>query len=114
MSEGLLEIRLFTVQPGTRDEWHRISRDGTIPLMRACGITVIAYGPSRNDDDGYYLLRAFRDGDERVELSQSVYATEEWAKKYEEPLTAMMVSYQTAVVPLPREAIEEFARHITD
>ncbi|GAB3979753.1 hypothetical protein GCM10029978_075980 [Actinoallomurus acanthiterrae] len=99
MAEGLLEIRLFTVQPGTRDEWHQISHEGTIPLMRDCGINVLAYGPSLNDENGYYLLRLFRDEDERVRLSQSMYATDEWLKRYEEPVTAMMAGYQTAVIP---------------
>ncbi|MEU6432344.1 hypothetical protein ABZ860_41105 [Microbispora sp. NPDC046973] len=113
MSEWLLEVRLFTVRPGTREEWHRISREGTIPLMGRCGITVIAHGPSVNDDDGYYLVRAFRDEQERVELSQAFYATEEWAREFEEPLSQMMADYRTAVIPLPREAIEEFAKRAT-
>ncbi|KOX05188.1 MULTISPECIES: NIPSNAP family protein [unclassified Streptomyces] len=108
----LLEIRLFTVKPGLREEFHRISRDGTIPLMRDCGITVVAHGPSRNDEDGYYLLRAFRSEEERVALSQSVYATDEWLAKYDEVVPEMMASYQTSVVPVPGPALEEFARSL--
>ncbi|GGO10678.1 NIPSNAP family protein [Microbispora rosea subsp. aerata] len=113
MSDWLLEVRLFTVRPGTREEWHRISREGTIPLMGRCGITVVAHGPCLNDDNGYYLIRAFRDEQERIELSQSFYATEEFAREYEKPLAEMMTGYQTAVIPVPREAIEEFAKRIT-
>jgi sugar phosphate isomerase/epimerase len=112
MSEWLLEIRLFTVEPGTREEWHEVTRDGTIPLMRKCGINVIAYGPSRNDDDGYYLVRSFENEEQRVAQAESFYATEEFTEKYEKALGAMMVSYRTSVVPLPREAIEQFARRV--
>ncbi|MBT3157586.1 NIPSNAP family protein [Streptomyces sp. CHA1] len=106
----LLEIRLFTVAPGRREEFHRVSGDGTVPLMRECGITVLAHGPSLNDEDGYYLLRAFRSEEERVALSQSVYATEVWLRKYDEVVPAMMTGYQTSVVPVPRAALTEFAR----
>ncbi|MFJ9003803.1 hypothetical protein [Streptomyces canus] len=106
----LLEIRLFTVKPGVREEFHRVSRDGTIPLMRDCGITVVAHGPSLNDEDGYYLLRAFPSEEQRVELSQSVYATDVWLRKYADVVPEMMASYQTSVVPVPRPALEEFAR----
>lgn len=111
MSDWLLEVRIFTVKPGTREEWHRITRDGTTPLMRSCGINVITYGPSRNDDDGYYLMRAFRDEQERVALAEKFYATEEFTQKYEEPLGEMMAGYQTTLIPLPHAAVEDFAKH---
>lgn len=43
-------------------------------------------------------------------LSQSVYATEVWLRKYDEVVPAMMTGYQTSVVPVPRAALTEFAR----
>ncbi len=103
--QWLLEIRLYKIRPGTREEFHRISVDGTIPLMRGLGITVVTHGPSRNNENGYFLLRAFPSEQERVELSQSLYETEEWAAKYDEPVTAMIEDYATTVLPAPREAI---------
>jgi hypothetical protein len=106
----LLEIRIFTVQPGTRDEFDRISREGTIPLMRRLGITVVAYGPSLNNDDGYYLLRAFRSEQERVALSQSVYTTDEWEANYDAPITAMIADYRTAVISTTQEALKQLER----
>ena len=96
----LLEIRLFTLTPGTRAEFDRISREETIPLMRRLGIAVIAHGPSLNNDNGYFLLRAFSSEAERVELSQSLYATAEWMEKYDAPIMAMIADYDTAVMPM--------------
>jgi hypothetical protein len=107
--QWLLEIRLFTLRPGARDEFHRISRDETIPLMRECGITVLTHGPSLCDEDGYFLLRAFRSEQERVELSQSVYATREWEDKYEKQVMAMIADYHTSVLPTSQRVIEDFA-----
>jgi len=102
----LLEIRLFKLHPGTRDEFDRISREGTIPMMRRHGITVVAHGPSLNDDDGYFLLRAFPSEEQRIVQSQAIYATDEWAANYEEPIMGMIADYHTSVVPLSRQLVE--------
>ena len=96
---GLLEMRLFTLRPGTRPEFDRISRDGTIPMMRRYGIHVVDFGPMLNDEDGYFLLRAFGSEEERVEKSQAIYATTEWEENYDAPVTAMIADYRTAVIP---------------
>jgi hypothetical protein len=109
MSDWLLEIRLFTLRPGTRDEFDRISREGTIPMMRRHGINVIAHGPARNDDDGYFLLRAFPAEQQRVEQSQAIYATREWTDNYEEPIMGMIADYHTAVLPMTSELVQGLA-----
>lgn len=96
---GLLEMRLFKVQPGTRAEFDRISRDGTIPMMRRYGIKVVDFGPMLNDENGYFLLRAFESEQDRVEKSQAIYATTEWEENYDAPVTAMIADYWTAVMP---------------
>lgn len=105
----LLEIRLFTLRPGTREEFDRISRDGTIPLMRALGINVIAHGPSRNNENGYFLIRAFPSEAERVERSQAVYLTQEWEQKYDAAITGMIDDYDTTVLPATLDVLHRLA-----
>lgn len=99
---GLLEMRLFKLRPGTRPEFDRISREGTIPMMRRYGINVVDFGPMLNDEDGYFLLRAFGSEQERVEKSQAIYATTEWEENYDAPVTSMIEDYRTAVIPATR------------
>lgn len=102
----LVELRLFKLRPGTRDEFHRISRDGTIPLMRECGITVLAHGPSLNEEDAYYLVRLFPSEQARTELSQSLYARPEWDANYDAPVMDMIDDYHTVVMPASAAVIE--------
>jgi NIPSNAP len=104
----LLEVRLFRLRPGTRSEFDRISREGTVPLMRRLGIAVVAHGPSLAYEDVYYLIRAFSSAQERVELAQSLYAVPEW-EEYDEPVTSMIADYSTAVLEVPRQALEPLA-----
>jgi len=108
-NQWLLEIRLFRVRPGMRDEFDRVSRDGTIPLMRSLGITVVAHGVSPNNENGYFLLRAFPSEADRVTRSQSLYTTAEWLRNYDEPVGAMIDDYDTVVLPVTPEAIRELA-----
>ncbi|MCP2341728.1 hypothetical protein [Actinomadura rupiterrae] len=106
---ALLEIRFFTTRPGTRAEFDRVSRDGTVPLMRRCGIEVLAHGPMLNDDDGYCLVRVFESEQDRLARGGSMYETDEWKDVYEEPVTAMMADYRTAVIEVPRHAVHAYA-----
>ena len=99
---SLLEMRLFKLRPGTRPEFDRISREGTIPMMRRYGINVVDFGPMLNDEDGYFLLRAFGSEQDRVEKSQAIYATAEWEENYDAPVTSMIADYRTAVIPATR------------
>jgi hypothetical protein len=103
----LLEVRLFKLRPGTRASFDRISRDGTIPLMRRLGITVIAHGPSLNNENGYFLLRAFPSEQERIDRSLAFYATPEWTQSYDAEITAMIDDYDTAVMSAAPDAIQQ-------
>lgn len=99
-TSALLEIRLFYVRPGMRAEFDRISREGTVPLMRRCGIDVVAYGALLNDDDGWYLIRRFGSEQQRVTDSAAMYSTDEWLDKYEDVVPPMISEYRTAVLPV--------------
>jgi hypothetical protein len=103
----LLELRIFVVAPGDRAEFHRVSRDGTIPLMRRRGITVIGHGPCLDNDHGYYLLRAFSSPEQRVRQAEELYSSEEWLANYEEPVMAMIKNYHTEIMELPASVAEQ-------
>lgn len=107
---SLLEVRLFTVTPGGREEFDRISREHTVPMMRRWGIDVLAHGPSLNDDDGYYLLRAFPSEEERVGVQERFYASAEWLDNYEKPVMELIAAYRTAVAPLTPELLRGLGR----
>jgi hypothetical protein len=109
-----LEIRLFQLHPGTRDEFHRISRDGTIPLMRRMGITVVAHGASLNNENGYFLLRAFPSEEQRIAQGKAVYETPEWTEKYDTVVMGMIAGYDTAVLPIAPLAVQQLLGLATD
>jgi hypothetical protein len=105
----LLEMRLFRVRPGTREEFHRITHEGTIPLMRSLGIDVLAYGPAANNDDLYYVLRAFSSEEQRTEQAHAFYSSPVWERDFDAPVMGMMEDYRIAVMPATPTLIAEFA-----
>jgi hypothetical protein len=66
-----VEIRSYNLKPGRRPEFHRLVVQ-SLPMLQRWGVDVIAYGPSRNDDDSYYLIRAYASLEDR-EQSQDAF-----------------------------------------
>lgn len=95
----LLEMRLFKLKPGTGEEFDRVSREDTVPMMRRWGITVLAHGISATDEDGYYLVRVFDSAEHRLKVSEAFYASDEW-QPYEPVVMGMIEDYQAVTAPL--------------
>jgi hypothetical protein len=74
----LLEIRSYNLKPGTLDEFHRLVREQSVPMLRRWGVDLVAYGPSPHDPDSYFLMRAYADDAERQASQDAFYGSDEW------------------------------------
>lgn len=99
MSE-LLDIRTYKIVPGRRDDFDRIVREGTVPMLHRFGIQVVGFGPSSVDDDHYYLMRAFPSASRRREQLESFYGSDEWEQTYEDVVMELIEAYHTVVVEI--------------
>jgi hypothetical protein len=105
-----LEIRSYELKPGTRDEYDRLFREEAAPLLRSFDIDVVAVGRSTGDPNGYFLMRAFDDLDDRAAREDRFYASPEWRQGPREAVLACIVVYTDAVLELPNEVIEGLRR----
>jgi hypothetical protein len=71
--------------------------EGTVPMLRRYGITVVAYGPSIHDDDHAFLIRSFVSTAERKRQLEAFYGSAEWKSTYEDRVTELIASYHTVV-----------------
>lgn len=111
----LLDVRLYQLRAGRRDEFHLLVRDETVPLARRYGHVVVDFGPSSHDDETYYLIRAFPSDQNRRQALEDLYGSEEWLRQYGERVMAFIESHQTAVIQTSSEAVDrliEASRHI--
>ncbi len=97
---AVLDVRTYKLVPGGRAEFDRIFREGALPMLRRSGISVVGYGPSIVDEDGYFLMRSFASTAQREEQLGSFYGSDEWRESYEDAVMALIENYHTIVVPL--------------
>jgi len=102
----ILEIRSYELKPGTRDECDRLFREEAAPLLRRLEIDVVAVGPSAGDPNGYYLMRAFDDLDDRARREDAFYSLPDWRDGPRQAVLACIVTYTDAVVELDEGTIE--------
>ncbi|MBZ7513091.1 NIPSNAP family protein [Klebsiella grimontii] len=56
-----VEFLLYTLKPGSGNDFHRIMKEQSAPCHRAAGMDIVAFGNSVEDNDAYYLIRAYDD-----------------------------------------------------
>lgn len=94
----VLEIRSYTLKPGTRDRFHALVERDALPMLRRWKIDVVAYGPSLHDADSYYLMRGFPSVEERHRTEDAFYGSDEWRQGPRAAVLAAIDSYTTAVI----------------
>ncbi|NUT37735.1 MAG: NIPSNAP family protein [Hamadaea sp.] len=103
-----MEIRTYRLKPGTRDEFVRVMRDESLPLLTEFGIRVVDAGPSLVDEDGHeeaYLIRAFDSLAHRDEQEEAFYGSDAWRSGPREAIVSRIDTYHTIVVEVPDAAI---------
>jgi hypothetical protein len=101
---AILEIRTYRLKPGTRDEFVRVMREESLPLLDAWGIEVVDSGPSLVDEDGNeeaYLMRAFESLAQRDEQEEGFYSSAAWREGPREAIIGCIESYHTIVLEVP-------------
>ena len=104
-SSRVIEIRAYTLKPGTRESFHDLFVRESLPLLRRQNIDVIAYGPSLHDDVSYYLVRSFATLDARTHSEDAFYGSKEWREGPRERVLAAIETYSTVVVNIDPETL---------
>jgi ketosteroid isomerase-like protein len=97
---AVVEIRSYTLRPGTRDSFHRLVLDYSLPMLERWKISVLGYGPSLQEDSSYYLVRAYSSLGTRQKTEDAFYGSDEWKKGPRESIVSRIINYTTVIVPL--------------
>lgn len=100
----IVEIRTYRLKPGTREEFVRVMREESLPLLTKYGIDVVDCGSSLVDDD-CYLIRAFESLTAHKEQEDRFYSSDEWLNGPREAIVSRIESYHTVVLDLPAQAV---------
>lgn len=109
----ILEIRTYRLKPGTRDEFVRVMREESKPLLEKHGITVVDCGASLVDEDSHeeaYLIRAFPSLATHQRQEEAFYSSADWRTGPREAIVSRIQSYHTIVIETSPEAIQSLRR----
>jgi hypothetical protein len=101
-----IEIRSLNIKPGTREEFHRLYIEEALPLLKRWNFDVVAHGPSRHDENSYYVIRRFDSLAQREQMEDAYYASDDWRKGPREAMLALIESYTDIVFELDEVAVQ--------
>lgn len=101
---SVLDLRTYKLLLHGGEEFDRIFRARALPMLQRYGIDVVGYGPSLDDGDVYYLMRAFPSAALREKQLSAFYGSDEWRDNHREAVLALIESYHTVVIELSRTA----------
>ena len=109
----LVEIRSYTLKPGTRDDYHQLFLREALPLLQRQQVDVVAYGPSQHDADSYFLMRAFDSIEARQRAEDEFYGSDEWINGPREAVLSRIISYTTVVITVDDDTLRGLRRAMT-
>ena len=101
----ILEIRTYRLKAGTGARFHRAVVEKSMPMLERWGVEVVAYGPSLDDEDLYYLIRAYASLGELRESQDAFYGSDDWRRGPREEIISMIESDISVVVPIGAIAV---------
>ena len=94
----MIEIFTLNLKPGTKDKFHQLFENESLPLQKKWQIDVVAHGPSLHDENSYYVIRAFKSLEERQKTEDAFYSSDDWQKGPRTAILDMIENYATIVI----------------
>ncbi|MDT8991327.1 NIPSNAP family protein [Curvibacter sp. APW13] len=102
----VVEIRSYRLNLGSRDRFHELVCQQSLPLMLEWGMDVVDLGPSLHDADSYFLMRAYHDLTHLQATQAAFYASSAWRNGPREAIVAMIAADSNVVLALSPDRIE--------
>lgn len=94
----VIELRVYTLKPGTRAAFQRRFADEIEPMLARFGIAVVTAQPSLHDEGSFTLVRFYPSLEDREAQLARFYGSEEWLTRHDEAVMGMIEQYDTCVV----------------
>lgn len=101
----LIEVRTYRLRPGCAERFVTAVREA-LPLVRASGMDVVAFGRSDHEAESFFLIRAFDNRDQLVAQQAAFYGSAVWREGPRAVLIDCLDTYLNTLLWLPDEAVE--------
>jgi hypothetical protein len=106
----LVEIRSYNLKPGTREKFHRLVCELSLPMLKRWGVDVIAFGPSAHDEVSYYLIRAYDNMGHRQSSQDAFYGSAEWRDGPREAIVSLIDNHTSIVLEMDSSTVDALRR----
>jgi hypothetical protein len=94
----IIEMRTYTLKPGTREVFLKIFRAQSIPAHDEIGMKIIGPFLSIESPDVFFFMRGFPDLASREPMKTKFYEGELWKRELENVLMPMIEKYEVVLV----------------
>jgi hypothetical protein len=108
-AEEVIEILTLDIKPGRRDEFHKVYETQSLPLLKKWNFNVVSYGPSLHDANSYYVVRRFKNLQEREKSEDAFYGSDDWKLGPRDAIMGLVEHFAYTVVSV--ETGKRFLRH---
>lgn len=101
----LVEVRTYKLKPGCAERFVAAVA-GALPLVRASGMDVVAFGRSDHEHESFYLIRAFAGREQLVTQQDAFYGSDAWRNGPRQALVDCLDDYLNTLLWLPDDAVD--------
>ncbi|MFL6710476.1 MAG: NIPSNAP family protein [Massilia sp.] len=94
----VLEIRTYTLHPGTAGQFDRLFHEQALPLLHAAGTDVVSARASLHDPESYVLMRAYPSLAARETMQDQFYGSAAWREGPREAILACIAHFTSVVI----------------
>ena len=101
----LVEVRSYRLKPDCAERFVAAVRTA-LPLVRASGMDVVAFGRSDHEQESFFLIRAYASREQLVAQQDAFYGSAVWREGPRQALVDCLDSYLNTLLRLPDAAID--------
>ncbi|MEH6413506.1 NIPSNAP family protein [Pseudomonas sp. CGJS7] len=101
----LIEIRTYRVKPGSGPRFVAAMADA-LPMVRASGMDVVAFGRSDHEHESFHLIRAYADRAQLIAQQDAFYGSDAWRLGPRQALIDCLEDYLNTLLWLSADAVE--------
>ncbi|MBT2748764.1 MULTISPECIES: NIPSNAP family protein [unclassified Lysobacter] len=103
----LIEIRTYLLKEDAAATFDKVMVEDAIPMIRAYGMDVVAYGQSDHERETRYLIRAYKGRAHLDEQQAEFYASQAWRNGPRPALISCIDTYLNTLLRLSPESVEQ-------
>jgi len=101
----LLEVRTYRLKPGTLEAFHDAVHTKAVPMLKAKGMDVVAYGKSDHEEETYYLVRSFTNRESLEREQAAFYGSNDWRSGPRSELVDRIETYMNTLIFASESAV---------